>query len=214
MITRLREGCRRIVSRHVLGLAPDPDTWPEPRDVGALPVPAGVDHSSDLGPAWSLDREVTPAWHRRRTVIGAQAYRFEHNGEYDCGWRLVDAAARFLSVRQPDQQFDLVALVPPPPVYAPVSVLEWSGERLARRLNLGFHPAFLAANAPVGTHPDLERHLPLPISELYRLSEPAPIRGQTLLLLDWRWHKGRTMKTIAKLLRQNGANAVCFTWLA
>jgi len=214
VIARLREGLSRLVNRHVLGLAPDPDTWPEPPDVDCLPIPAGVDHSSDLGPARSLDCEFTRAWHRRRTVIGAQAYRFEHNEEYDCGWRLVDVAARFLRQSQPDTYIDLVSLVPPPPVYAPVPVLAWVGKRLALRLNTEFLPELLTATAPFGTHPDLAPRLPVPLGELYRLDDPAFIRGKTLLLIDWCWHKGRTMKTITKLLRQNGAHVVCFTWLA
>jgi hypothetical protein len=202
------------VNHRVLGLAPDPDTWPEPPDVASLQVPEGADYSSDLGPAWSLDSEFTRAWHRRRTAIGAQAYRFEHNEEYDCGWRLVDVAARFLPRKQLDQHIDLVTLIPPPPVYARVPVLAWSGERLALRLNTEFLPELLIATAPFGTHPDLAPRLPVPLGELYRLDDSAFVRGKTLLLIDWRWHKGRTMKTITKLLRQNGTHVVCFTWLA
>ncbi|MEW5702812.1 MAG: hypothetical protein AB1792_11375 [Candidatus Zixiibacteriota bacterium] len=166
-----------------------------------------------MSSTWSLDHEFAQGWPRRRTVIGAQAYRFARNEEYDCAWRLADVAARFLLGKSSDRRIDEVALIPPPAIYAPVPVLEWLGKRLAERLNARFRRSLIAAVAPLGAHADVEPHLPVPLGELYRVDASAPIQGKTIMLVDWRWHQGRTLRTVAAMLRRGGADVVGFTWL-
>lgn len=212
VISRIVPGWKRFIDRHVLGERPDPDHWPEPHDVARLPVPTGIDHADAVGPAWVLGREFLPEWHRRRTGLGAQAYRFTRNEEYDCGWRLVDVAFRFLCVRTTDHRPGLVTIVPSPPVTTPVRTLEWSAERLAGRFDAAYAPELFAAVAPIGGHADLVKRLPVAPSELYEMSGTADLEGRLVLLVDWQWHHGRTIAILARKLERAGARVVRFAW--
>lgn len=178
-------------------------------------MPAGIAADDDAGPVWILDNERLPAWHRRRTVIGAQAFRFEQNEEYDCGWRMADVAARFVDSRCENPPPMLVAIVPPPPVYAPVPVLPWLGNRLAQLLEVRFVPELFAACAPFPSHPDLIPHAKVPPSGLFRVKGDAvrDLAGVRVLLIDWRYHHGRTLSTLARMLRRSGADVTRFVWL-
>jgi hypothetical protein len=212
---RLIDRAGRFVNRHVLGLQTDPDFLPQPSDCASIPVPLGFSAGDDAGPVWILDKEYLPAWHHRRTVVGAQAYRFEYNEEYDCGWRLADVAARFLRMQVGGDDPAIVTIVPPPAVYAPVTVLPWLGTRLSQLLNLRFAPALFDVACPLHAHPDTIRHPRLPLSEVFRISGEAGVdlEGQRVLLIDWRYHQGRTLSTLARLLRRRKAEVVRFAWL-
>lgn len=210
-LSRLSERIERVVYRHVLGLQPDPETWPQPENVSALPLPIGIAKSGENLQGWVLEKEFTASWPSRRTVIGAQMYRFEENGEYDCGWRLVDLAGRYLeSLALP--KLDIVMIIPPPQVFQSVHPLEWSAERLARRLGAAFRPDLAVVAAPLNDHADRLTKLPVPWGGLYSLSRPEFVFNKTVLLADWRWEKGKSQWALAKLLRDAGAKVVCFAW--
>lgn len=211
---RVAPRLERFLNLHILGLRPDPATWPEPRNIGQLAIPEGIDRSDTHGPAWILAAEHTAAWHRRRTVIGMHAYRLAETEDYDSGWRLVDAAYRFLTARLEEHPADLVTIIPPPPVYARVPMLEWCAERLAQRLDTLYLPTLFEATAPIGKHPDLAHRLPVIPVDFYRIAEPITFRDKTVLLADWRWHEGRMMTILARRLVRAGAVVVRFAWLA
>lgn len=202
----------RLLYRHILGIAPDPETWPPPNDLSSLPLPPGFEKSGENLHGWVLAREFSSRWPRRRTVVGASAYRFEVNAEYDCGWRLVDLARRFLN-SPPAPAFDLVTIVPPPQVFQPVHALEWSGERLARLLNSTFRPDLFIVSAPLIDHADRLSKLPTSWGDLYRLSRPESVFKKNVLLIDWHWEKGKSLWALTKLLRHAGAEVVCFAWM-
>jgi predicted amidophosphoribosyltransferase len=203
---------QRFVNRHLLGLAPDPESWPPPDDFDSLPLSPGREKSGEILKGWVLDREFGMRWPHRRTVIGAQAYRFEANAEYDCGSRLVDLAGRFLDSLS-SSHFDILMLVPPPQIFRPVNAVEWAGERLSRRLGAAFRPDLLVGSAPLNDHADRLRKLPVPWGDLYRLTRPESVFNKRILLVDWRWEKGKTMTALSKLLRHAGAEVVCFAWM-
>lgn len=209
---RALQGFHHLLNLHMLGLRPHPDQWPPPRDVDGLPTPTGLDRADHVGKAWILEPEFVPAWHHRRSALGAQAYRFEHNEEYDCGWRLASVAHRFLDHRV-EQDIDLVTVVPPPLVYARVPVVEWLGCRLADLLDATFRPNIWDANAPLGRHADEMKRLPVAISELYDLSKRANLQGRGVLLIDWRWHRGKMIMQLAKQLHHAGADVVRLAWM-
>lgn len=213
VVGRLSGSLERIVYAGVLGLSPDPDTHPEPADLHSLPLPAGIDRSTDDIPAWALEPEFQNRWPWRRTLIGAHAYRLEETGEYDCGWRLADLAARFLRSRLAQQDWHLVATIPPPPVFTKTPVLEWTAARLARILNAHFRPDLFEPMAPIHQHTDRLRRHPMPLVDLYPIGQPKSVFQKRVLLTDWRWEKGRTMLTLAKSLRHAGAEVCCLTWL-
>ncbi|MBI3873310.1 MAG: hypothetical protein HY304_09570 [candidate division Zixibacteria bacterium] len=213
VIGRIMPSLQDFLNSHVLGLATDPEFWPEPDDVGLLPVRSGIDRSDEHGPAWVLDYEYQTRWPRAYTLLGAQAYRFTQNADYDCGWRLVDVAARFLSEKMPADGVDMVVSVPPPATYSAVAAILWAGKRLAMRLGAEFSSDLLRPSVPLGDHPDRQRRLPVPLGELYRLDESITISQRRILLVNWRWDQGRVITVIAKLLRRQGAVAVRFAWL-
>ncbi|HUU46812.1 MAG TPA: phosphoribosyltransferase [Acidobacteriota bacterium] len=214
VIGRVTPQLERFINLHILGLRPDPDTWPEPHNVDCLAIPEGLDRSNTHGPAWILTREHTASWHHRRTMIGMHAYRLAETEDYDCGWRLVDVAYRFLAAHLGERTIDLVTIIPPPPVYARVAVLEWSAERLAKRLGARYVPTLFEPAAPIGKHPDLVDRLPVIPVEFYSIAEPITFRDKTVLLADWRWHEGRMMTILARRLVRAGAEVVRFAWLA
>jgi len=205
----------QFVNRHVFGLQPDPDFWPRPSDCDAIPSPLGINAGDDAGPVWILDDEFLPTWHHRRTVAGAQAYRFEYNEEYDCGWRLADAAARFLRMAGGGNDPAIVTVVPPPAVYAPVPVLPWLGTRLSQLLNSRFVPELFDVACPLHVHPDAPSHSKMTLNAMFRISGDIGINleGQRVLLIDWRYHQGRTLSTLARLLGRRKVEVVRFAWL-
>ena len=148
----------------------------------------------------------------KRTVIGAHAYRFDINGEYDCGWRLINLAGRFITANAASPH-DILATVPPIPIFRPISTLEWAGERLARDMNCTFRPDLIGVSAPLADHADRLRTPPVPWGDLYRLNRPESVYGKHVLLCDWRWEKGKSMTAMSKLLRHAGAEVVCFAWM-
>lgn len=212
LIHKLGVRVERFVVRHALGLMPDPESWPEPADASALPMPVGMEKTAENLRGRVLDREFCPSWPHRRTVIGAHGYRFEENGEYDCGWRLIDLAARLLR-SQIDPPPEILMIVPPAPVFRPTSALDWSGERLARKLGCTYRPDLLGTAAPLADHADRLTKLPAPWGDLYRLNRPESVFGKRVLLCDWRWEKGKSMMAISKLLRHAKAEVVCFAWM-
>lgn len=205
----------RFLNRHVFGLQFNPDDWPPPSDCSSIPVPDGISLEDDAGPVWTLADEFLPAWHHRRTVVGAQAYRFEYNEEYDCGWRLADVAARFLQTQTTSDDLPIVTIVPPPAVYAPVAVLPWLGAHLADLLGARFEPALFDVSCPFHLHPDIIPHPKPPLSEMFGIWAESDINlaGRRVLLIDWRYHQGRTLSTLARLVRRRDARVVRFSWL-
>jgi hypothetical protein len=215
LIDRVASSAERLIDRHIFGLQTDPNFWPPPSDCASIPVPVGINTSDDAGPAWILDNESLPAWHGRRTVIGAQAFRFECNEEYDCGWRLADVAARFLRLLCHGNDPGIITIVPPPTIYTPVPVLHWLGTRLAQSLDAGFVPGLFEAACPFHVHPDDIPHPKLTLSAMFRVNGDAGVnlQSQRVLLIDWRYHQGRTLTTLARLLRRSHAEVVRFAWL-
>lgn len=216
-------GLERLIFRHILGLQPDPDCWPVPIGINRLAVPQGIDTADALGPVWSLDAEFMRAWHHRRTPIGAHAFRFEQNGEYDCGWRLADVAARFLQEHDRSDGLTMLTIVPPAPVYRRVSVLPWLGRRLAELLRLQYVPDAFDMTRPLPGHPDsvfgvnrdAASRPKITLDELYRMPDEtvSQFSNQRVLLTDWRLHAGRTLTTLTRLLQRHNAEVVRFTWL-
>jgi hypothetical protein len=204
----------RFVNHHILGLQPDPDHWPVPHDVGSLPVPTGTTLSDDAGRTLILANEFSPTWPRRRTVAGAHAYRFEENGEFDCGWRLTDVAARFLRTRFP-RAFDLAGIVPPPDTYGVRRVLPWVAERLARSLDIPFEPVLFETTCPLAAHPDRTGRPTRPMTGIFQINDTLDVRlkDSRVLLMDWRRHSGKTLLILARMLRRKGAEVVRFAWL-
>jgi hypothetical protein len=213
VIGRVAPGLEQFLNRHILGIAPHPHHYPPPRDCSRLRVPHGYDVADSTGDSWTLTYEHVGSWPRRRTAIGAQGYRFARNGEFDCGWRLVDVAARFIQSRT-EYQFDLLTILPPPPVFRSQWVLPWAAQRLAERLGITFAPALFVAGCPYAEHPDTARFLALPPSDLFTLSPKTDtqLRGASVLLADWRRHHGRTLRSLAQQLERKGAHVVRFTW--
>lgn len=203
---------QRFAYRHVLGLSPDPETWPAPADRDSIPLPYGIEKCGEQLHGWVLDKEFTDGWPRRRTVIGAQAYRLESNGEYDCGWRLVSLAERFLKDRL-ESTIDIVLPLPPPQIYRQVPCLEWSSERLARTLRATFRPDLIEVSAPLIDHTDRLSKLPASWGDLFTLTRPESVFNKQVLLCDWRWEKGKSQTALTKLLRHAGADVVCFAWM-
>src|SRR3972149_10660842 len=215
LIDRVVSSAERQINRYIFGLQPNPHFWPPPSDCASIPVPAGISVSDDDGPAWILDAEHLRAWHRRRTVIGAQAFRFEWNEEYDCGWRLADVATRFLRLQCVGKDPPIVTIVLPPTVYTPVPVLHWLGVRLAESLDAEFVPDLFEAACPFHIHPDDIHHPRLTLNDMFRISGSASInlKAQRVLLIDWRYHQGRTLTTLARLPRRSRGEAVRLAWL-
>jgi hypothetical protein len=209
---RISTRIERVLYGRILGLAPDPETWPPPDNVSSLPVPDGLEKFAENLSGWVLEPEFGPRWPRRRTVIGAHAYRLEENAEYDCGWRLVDVAARFLRPRLLSHP-DIVSIVPPPQLFQAVHSLEWAGERLAHSLDSTFRPDLFTISAPLNGHADRLAKLPAPWGGLYGLARPESVFNKNILLIDWRWEKGKSLWALSKLLRDAGAPVVCFAWM-
>lgn len=209
---RISEQFKRVVVRYVLGMTPDPETWPAPAAAESIPLPSVIEKSAENLHGWVLDREFSERWFRRRTNVGARAYRLEVNGEYDCGWELVHLAERLLRSRL-DERPELVMPVPPAPVFRRVHALEWSTERLARLLATSYRPDLISVSAPLVDHPDRISRLPVTWGDLYRLSRPESVFNKRILLCDWRWEQGKAMMALAKLLRKAGAEVVCFAWM-
>ena len=212
-IARLGKGMDRLAHRYLLGEVPNPETWPPPHDLDSLPLPEGSNKSDGDSTAWAMAREFTEGWTHRRTRIGAQAHRFVENGEYDCGWRMVSLAQRFMAAHAPNTTWDILTIIPPPPVFTPTPVLEWSAKRLAHALGVRFRPDLFAMAAPLRDHPDRLRKLPLPLADLMILTHPESVFGKKMILADWRWEKGRAMSAASKLLRRAGADVFCLAWL-
>ncbi len=204
----------RLANRYLLGLEPDPDIWPKPANTNSIPVAPGIPREDSYGQIWSLDREHSSAWHRRRTVAGAQAYRFSHNTEYDCGWRLVDAAARFLD-QNDIGKIDLVTIVPQPLAFGQAYRIEWMGQRLADVMGARLVRDLFTVTVPYSIHPDIRRPA-FPLAEVFDLADMPDVSldRTRVLLLDWRFHRGRTLATLARKLTQCEATVVRFTWLS
>ena len=213
VISNLTLQLRQFLNRHILGQRPDPETWPVPTDLGSLPIPDGIDCADTAGPAWICAPEKSAVWHKRRTVIGAQAYRFIRNEEYKCGWRLVDLAQRFIADREADDKPEIVTILPPPPITMRVPALTWCAERLAERFDARFMPDLFDPVAPIGRHPDLTLKLPTIPAEFYSIANTLQLTGKVILLCDWRWHRGRMITILARRLAIAGAVPIRFTWL-
>jgi hypothetical protein len=212
LLRRLPIHLERLAHRHILGLTPDPDSWPAPQDCDSIPLPSGIEKTGELIRGWVLDREFSGDWPRRRTVIGAQAFRLDTNGEYDCGWRLVSLAERFLKQRL-ESPIDIVIPLPPPQIYRQVPCLEWSSERLARALGSTFRPDLIEVSAPLMDHADRLSKLPVSWGDLFILTRPESVFNKQVLICDWRWEKGKSLTALTKLLRHAGAEVVCFAWM-
>jgi hypothetical protein len=204
----------RFLNRYVLGQQPDPDAWPRPRDIGRLPAPTGIETVDDDGCTLILAREFIHGWPRRRTAIGAHAYRFERNREYDCGWRLADAAARFLVAKEA-VPVDLVTIVPPTNTHGSRQVLPWVAQRMAELLGALYEPNAFIAVCPLAKHPDIAQRLKLPPAEVFRMNDavkPA-LDGQRVLLTDWRRNRGKTLRLLTRRLGKHGADVIRFAYL-
>ncbi len=214
VIARVAPQLERFINRQILGIEPDPDHWPIPHDVASLSVNGGFTLTDEAGPTMILGCEFTPKRLRRRTVTGAHAYRFEENLEYDCGWRLCDAAARFIR-REMAGAINYVTTVPPPDTFGQVRVLPWLAQRLANLLQVDYLPNLFVTSGPLAVHPDLVRRPALPLAEMFRLNPECPARldGARILLIDWRRHSGRTLLTLTRMLRRKGAEVARFAWL-
>lgn len=209
---RVIDRAHRLTAAYLLGLSPDPDVWPPPHDVSALPLPMGREKHGEFANGWVLDREFGAVWPHRRTVIGAHAYRFETSVEYDCGWRLADLAGRFL-LKRSTMKFDLVICVPRPQMFAPVNPVEWTGQRLASQIGATFRPDLTVLSAPLIDHPDRLSKLPVPWGNLYTLSRPESVYNKNILLIDWRWERGKALAALSRLLLHAGAKVECFAWM-
>lgn len=214
VIGRLLPEMERFLNRQILGIEPDPDQVPPPSDLDRFPVPEGIDRRDEFGPVWILDREYTPKPFKRRTGVGALAYRFATNREFDCGWRLVDAATRCLTARGLPP-VDVVTIIPPPPVFAPVRALEWTGVRLANALNAVFLPDLIVQAAPLTVHPDTKSRGPIPPVEMFSVDPnlSTAVAERLVLLIDWHWHAGRSITTVARQLARHGAAVIRFAFL-
>lgn len=212
LLKRIPVQLERLAHRHILGLTPDPETWPAPPGIDSIPLPSGIETFGEQLRGWALDREFAGRWPKRRTVIGAQAYRLETNGEYDCGWRLENLADRFLKSRL-EPQIDVLIPVPPPQIYRQVPCLEWTSERLAQSLGATYRPDLIEASAPLMDHADRLSKLPVSWGDLFVLTRPESVFNKRILLCDWRWERGRSLTALTKLLRHAGAEVVCFTWM-
>jgi hypothetical protein len=213
LLARVGKGMDRLAHRYLLGESPNPENWPPPDDVHALALPVGLNKSDDETTAWVIAKEYTEDWTHRRTPIGAQSYRFVENGEYDCGWRLADLAHRFVAAHAANTTWDIITIIPSPPVFTPTPVLEWTAERFARELGARFRPDLFTMAAPLRDHPDRLRKLPMPLADLLILSHPEFVFAKKMILADWRWEQGRVMTVAAKLLRRAGAEVFCLAWL-
>ncbi len=212
LVQQIGARLERLIARHTLGLTPDPATWPMPADIDSLPLHTGIEKTGEKLIGRVLDAEFLNRWPHRRTIVGAHAYRFENNGEYDCGWRLANLAARFIQTGAV-QPHDLLITIPPPQVYRSVQALDWSGERLARLLDCTFRPDLVGLSAPLSDHADRLTKLPAPWGDLFRLNRPESVFNKRVLLCDWRWEKGKSMTAVSKLLRHAGAEVLCFAWI-
>jgi hypothetical protein len=214
LLARVAPQAGRFINRNILGLQPDPDHWPMPHNAGSLPVHRGITLSDDTGQTLILDHEFTRAWPRRRTAIGAHAFRFEENSEYDCGWRLADVASRFLR-RHGTPKFDLAGIVPPPDTFGHVRVLPWVARRLALLLGSSYQSDLFETTCPLAVHPDRVRRPALPLTEMFRIGNASitQLKDARVLLIDWRRHSGKTLLTLARMLHKKGAQVVRFVWL-
>ena len=214
LLARVAPQAGRFINRNILGLQPDPDHWPMPHNAGSLPVPTGITLSDDAGQTLILDREFTRAWPRRRTAIGAHAFRFEENSEYDCGWRLANVASRFIR-RHGTPEFNLAGIVPPPDTFGHLRVLPWAAQRLTQLLEIAFQPKLFETAGPLAVHPDRARRPTLPLTEMFRIGNTSAtqLTDTRVLLIDWRRHSGKTLLTLARMLRKKGAQVVRFVWL-
>lgn len=214
LVTRIVPQLERFINRQILGIEPDPDHWPAPPDLGSLAIPAGTFLSDDAGQTLILGCEYSSGWPRRRTVIGAQAFRFENNHEYDCGWRLCDVAARFIR-RHASDDFNLLTIVPPADTYGQLRSLPWLAGRVAKSMEIPYLPDVFESVGPLAVHPDALRRPTIPLTELFRVADShAPrLKNSRVLLIDWRRHSGRTLLTLTRMLCGKGAAVVRFAWL-
>lgn len=214
LVSRVVPQLERFINRQILGIEPDIDHWPPPPDVGSLPVPAGLILSDEAGQTLILGHESSATRPRRRTVMGAQAFRFEKNLEYDCGWRLCDVAARFIR-RHTDEPFDCLTIVPPPDTFGQIGILPWLAARLAQSLGISYQPDIFETTSPLAVHPDASRRATLPLTETFRIgrAHAGNVKDARVLLIDWRHHSGRTLLTLTRMLRKKGAEVVRFVWL-
>lgn len=214
LIANIAPDLERFLNRHVLGVDVAPDYWPKPRDISTLPIPNGFDIADDAGSGWILAREYHDGWPKRRTAVGAHGYRFAHNREFDCGWRLVDCAARLIRANM-ESDFACVTILPPANVFRANEILPWLAVRLAGELNTAFIPDLFTAVCPLAVHPDVARHLRVPSTNVFVLNDQSPVHlgGARVLLLDWRYHSGRTLRALAGLMRRRGAEVTRLVWL-
>ncbi len=214
LLARVAPQAERFINRNILGLQPDPDHWPMPHNCGSLPVPEGMTLNDDTGQTLILDREFMSTWPHRRTTIGAHVFRFEENSEYDCGWRLADVASRFIR-RHGGPEFDLAGIVPPPDTFGHVRVLPWVARRFAQLLKVSFQPDLFETTCPLSVHPDRQRRPALPLTEMFRIGNASitQLKDARVLLIDWRIQNGKTLLTLARLLRKKGAQVARFAWL-
>jgi hypothetical protein len=203
---------QRLVYRHILGLTPDPETWPVPADRDSIPLSSGIEKSGEQLHGWVLEKEFSNGWPRRRTIVGAHAFRFLTNGEYDCGWRLVSLAERYIKGK-PGAQIDIIIPVPSPQIFRPVADLEWTCERLSRSIGATFRPDLVEVAAPLMDHADRLFKRPVPWGDLFVLTRPESVFNRRVLLCDWRWERGKSLTALTKLLRHAGAEVVCFAWM-
>lgn len=214
LIANITPDLERFLNRHVLGIDVAPDYWPKPRDIEELPIPEPIDITDAAGPGWILAREFHANGMKRRTAIGAQAYRFAHNREFDCGWRLADCAARFIRTRA-ETEFACVTILPPANIHRANEILPWLAVRLAGELNTACLTDLFTAVCPLAAHPDIARHLPVPSTNVFVVNDKSPVHlnGVRVLLLDWRFHSGRALRAVAGMLHRRGAEVTRLVWL-
>ena len=94
-------------------------------------------------------------------------------------------------------------------------MLPWVAERLTLIMDIPYEPSLFETACPLGSHPDVSRHLPLPLTEMFRINDAcvSKLENARVLLIDWRLHSGRTLLTLARMLRKKGAEILRFTWL-
>ncbi len=199
-------------ARWIAGYAPSPASWPPPPDYDCIPPVIGVPLPGPVSSGWALDNYRDRSWWRRRTRVGVEMWRFKYRGDLDAGWRLVHAAARFLSQQEMVAAVDYVIPAPSSPEFRDFSPSLWLGDKLAATINLPvLHNVFDRSRLGMP-----QKELPTTqarrtnVNGMFKVKHniKRKISGKRLLLVDDLSRSGYTLAELRQTLHHAGSGKI------